>query len=457
MKIIICGAGLVGASIAIHLCEELNDITVVDSSKERLHRLAEMAEVLTVEGVAANPDILKQAGASDAEMVIAVTESDEINMMACQVARHIFQTPKTIARIRHQGYLDPQFHHGLFENVEVDNIISPEVELSRAVSIQLRVPGAFDVKDLCDGKMNLVGVLCVENSHITETPIRHLTALFPDLKMTILAVIRDGTMVMPRDGAERMHTGDRVYFVCDADHLERCMSAFGHEEHSARSVLVAGGGVIARMLLDRIKSEFPATSTRVIEQDEVSASGLAEVMPDIHIIHGNALDTTILGEAGVEKVETFVSVTDNDEVNILSALLAKRQGALHAVALVNNPGFISLVSALGVDAVINPSQITVSSILEYVRRGKIIDVHAITESLGEVIEAEALESSPIIDKPLKQSHLPKGVTVGGLYRNGEVMPVRGDTVIEAGDRMVIMAARGKVASVEKLISVAANV
>jgi trk system potassium uptake protein TrkA len=454
MKIVICGAGLVGAGIASHLVEEHNDVTVVDASEEKIQRVTDQVDVHGVVGMASYPDILAEAGARDAELLIAVTESDEVNMVACQVAHTIFNTPVKIARIRHQSYLNP-IYGDLYspDQLPIDHIISPEAEVSAGVSNQLRVPGAFDVKDMCGGKMNLVGVLCTEESPILATPIRHLTNLFPDLVITILTIIRDGQVVVPRDGNEIMLAGDRVYFVCDATHLDRAMASFGHEEPEARSVVIAGGGAIGQMLAREIETNFSNTQVHLIERNQTRARALAESLRSTSIFSGDALDSSILAEAGVHTTETFVSVTDDDEVNILSALLAKRNGAKHAVALVNIPGFIPLVSALGVDAVINPSQITVSSILEHVRRGRIRDVHPIIEDLGEVLEAEALPSSLLIGKALRDAKIPKGVVIGGVLRNERVIPARGDTVIEAGDAVVIFSARGKIPQVEKLLSV----
>ena len=280
-----------------------------------------------------------------------------------------------------------------------------------------------------------------------------MTNLFPDLAMTVLCIIRDNAVILPRRGIEEMHAGDRIYFVCDSTHLDRAMAAFGHEEPEARSVVIAGGGNIGLMLAREIATNFSNTQVQLIEMDNNRARELAEELQGTGIIHGDALDESILKEAGVHTTETFVSVTEDDEVNILSALLAKRTGAKHAVALVNMPGFIPLVGTLGVDAVINPSQITVSSILEHVRRGRIRDVHPIIEDLGEVLEAEALPSSLLVGKPLRTAKIPKGISIGGIVRDEKVISARGDSVIEAGDTVIIFAERGKIVQVEKMLSV----
>ncbi|MGB2252083.1 MAG: Trk system potassium transporter TrkA, partial [Candidatus Puniceispirillaceae bacterium] len=295
MKIVICGAGLVGSAIASHLCEEQNDVTVIDDSAENIQRITDQYDVHGVVGVASHPDRLAEAGVRDAELLIAVTESDEVNMVACQISHTIFNTPVKIARIRSTAYLDPAFA-SLYrpEHLPIDHIISPEAEVSAAISNQLRVPGAFDVQNLCDGKMNLVGVQCTENSPILGTSLRHLTSLFPDLSLTVLAIIRDGKVILPRSGVESMQTGDRVYFVCDSTHLDRAMASFGHEEGEARSVVVAGGGSIGLMLSREIEANFHNTHNQIIELHAGRAKSLAEELQGTDIINGDALDSAIL-------------------------------------------------------------------------------------------------------------------------------------------------------------------
>jgi len=453
MKIVICGAGIVGNAIARHLSAEQNDVTVIDADPDKLQRLTEQADVGAVEGVSSHPDILAQAGLKEAELLIAVTESDEINMVACQVAHTIFQTPTRIARIRSRAYLDPKVGQ-LYsrENLPIDYIISPEREVSAAVGRQLQMPGAFDVKDMAENKIKLVGVLCKENCPILATPLRHLTNLFPGLSMTVVAIIRNNQVIVPRDGTDMMQPDDRVYFVCDENHAARAMASFGHTEEEAHSIVISGGGNIGALLAQNIEAARDNAVVHIIERDRTQARKIAEQLQHTSVIWGNALEADILKEAGVTTAETFVSVSNDDEVNILSALLAKRMGALHTVALVNMPGFVPLISALGVDAVINPPQITVSSILEHIRRGRILDVHSVVEGLGEVLEAEALPTSPLVGQPLRKSRIPKGVAIGAILRKDVVIAARGDTVIEAGDRVVLFAAPGKASRAESILS-----
>ena len=453
MKIVICGAGLVGGAIAKHLAAEGSDVTVIDADTDRLQRLVETADVAAVRGTASHPDILAQAGIAEAELLIAVTESDEINMIACQMAHSLFETPSKIARIRSRAYLAPELK-SLYspDNMPIDHIISPEAEVSEAAARQLRLPGAFDVKDMAGGKIRLIGVVCHENCPILATPLRHLTGLFPGLSMTIVAIIRASEVIVPRDGKDMLQPGDRVYFVCDTDQTERAMASFGYTDEKVRNVVIAGGGNIGMMLAQDIETRFETTSCHIIERNKEQAHYLAEHLERTAVTCGNSLEGDILKEAGVASTETFVAVSNDDEVNILSALLAKRMGADHSVALVNMPGFVPLISALGVDAVINPPQITVSSILEHIRRGRILDVHSVVEGLGEVLEAETLPGSALVGQPLRKSRVPKGVSIGAILRDDVVIAARGDTIIEEGDHVVLFARHGRAGRAEAILT-----
>ena len=453
MKVVICGAGLVGSAIASHLASEQIDVTVIDADAEKIQRVVDHADVRGVVGVASHPDILTQAGLNEAELLIAVTESDEVNMVACQVAHTIFETPTRIARIRSWAYLNPNFRD-LYGpgHMPIDYIISPEQEVSSAVERQLRLPGAFDVKDMADGKVKLIGVIAGANCPILSTPLRHLTNLFPELTITIVAILRGTTVIVPRDGREELQEGDKIYFVCDESHTRRAMAAFGHTESEASSAVIAGGGSIGMLLAQKLsKNENTANST-IIEIDKNQARTIAEELTSTSVVCGDTLDSDILEEAGVASTATFVAVSNDDEVNVLSALLAKRMGALHTVALVNNPGFVPLMSTLGIDAVVNPPQITVSSILEHVRRGRIRDVHSVLEAHGEVLEAEILPTSPLVGDSLRTAKIPKGLVIGAIVRKGQVIPPRGDTIIQANDLVILFAKQGRATKAEILLS-----
>ncbi len=453
MNIIICGAGQVGTSIAGHLAQD-NNVTIIDVDAEKVQRGADLHDLRGVIGVSSHPDILEQAGAKDADMIIAVTDSDEINMVSCQVAHTIYNTPLKIARIRARSYLDPMMGD-LYspENLPIDHIISPEAEVSEAVNSRLKVPGAFDVADMCAGKARIVGVRCTASCPILGSPIRYLTDLFEDLTITIVAILRGNEIIVPRDGSGKMMEGDQVYFVCEDSHMARAMASFGHEEPESRNVLIAGAGTIGKMVAAEARDHIDNSNCIMIEASKAQAHQAAEELNDIMIINGDALEPDILAEGEVAKADTFVALTNDDEVNVLSSLLARRFGATHTVALVNMASFVPLISTLGVDSVINPPAITVSSILRHVRRGRVRDIHTIIEDRGEFMEVEALSSSPLVGVPLRKANLPKYSSVGAIVRQGEVIAPRGDTVIEPQDRVIIFAARQAINDVEKMLSV----
>ena len=454
MKIIICGAGQVGESIAGHLSEEENDVTVIDQNQERIRKVLDHCDVSGVEGLASYPEVLQKAGIEEADMIIAVTQSDEVNMIVCQIAHSMFSTPLKIARIRAQSYLDPRIEKIYnSENLPIDYKISPELEVSIAVSKRLQIPGAFDVGNFFDGKLQLIGVLCEEDCPLLNVSTRHLKDIFPDLKMNIVAIIRSGEIIVPRDGSHKMEPLDRVYFVCDTNQISRCMVAFGHEEKTANSIIIAGGGQIGKNTVNLLNDKMKEINISIIENNRDQANILAEIFANISVINGDALDQDILTEAGILNAETFVSLTNNDEVNILSALLAKRCGAIRAVTLINKPNYIPLINTLGINSVISPAQITVSSILSKIRSGSIKSIHSIIEEKGEVLEARALESSKIVGKSLKELKLPKSICIGAIFRKEELIIPRGETIIEVNDNIIIFSDNNSVKKLESILSI----
>lgn len=453
MNIIVCGAGEVGFTIARHLAMENNAVTVVDRSPELVRRVNDTLDAQGVVGHGAHPDTLKRAGAEDADMIIAVTYTDEINMVACQVAHSLFDVPTKIARIRHQSYLQPTWAN-LFsrDHLPIDVIISPEVEVARAVARRLEVPGAFEMIPLVEDKVRLLGVRCEENCPVVNTPIKQLTQLFPDLNMVVVGVVRNERAVR-LGGTTELMVGDDVYFVAETDEVPRCMAAFGHEEPDARRMLICGGGNIALLLAQTIERDYAWVNAKIIERDPDRAALVASLLDRTVVLQGDVLDPEILEEADVDSTDTVVAVTNDDEANILSAMLAKRYGAKRAISLLNKGIYGPLIATLGLDVVVSPRNITVSTILQHVRRGRIHSVHTLREGFGELIEAEALETSGLVSTPLRDTDLPDGVMIGAIVRAGRVISPRGNTVIQAGDRVVLFADPGSVRRVEKLFSV----
>ena len=453
MKVIVCGAGQVGYSIARYLAQEDNDVTVVDQSQQLTRKIADTLDIKTVNGFASHPDILEQAGAADADMLIAVTQSDEVNMIACQVGHSLFNITTKIARVRQQGYLEPKWAN-LFtrDHMPIDVIISPEREVASAIARRLRMPGAFDLISLVGDLVKLVGVRLNADCPVVNTPLRQLTQLFPDLNVRIVGIVRAGDPVSPV-GDEQLMPGDEVYFVCDHEHLDRAMAAFGHEEREARRIVVFGGGNIGQFLTQQIEAENPSVNIKIIEKDKTHAEIAARNLKRSVVLLGDVLDSDILEEANVSAAEAVVAVTNDDETNILAALLAKRQGSARAITLVNSEAYAPLVPDLGIDVVVSPRHITVSTILQHVRRGRIHSVHTLRDGFGELIEAEALETSPLVGQPLGESDLPDGVLVGAVVHDGEVIIPRSSTVIQTGDRVVLLAPAEAVRQVEKMFAV----
>ena len=453
MKVIICGAGQVGYNIAMRLTAEHNDVTVIDRSPELIKRVSDSLDVQGLVGYASHPAMLERAGAADAEMIIAVTYMDEVNMVACQVAHALFNVPTKVARVRAQNYLDPKWQD-LFsrDNMPIDVIISPEIEVARAVIRRLEVPGAFDIIPFADGAVRVVGAHLDDSCPVLNTPLRQLTELFPDLNAVIVGVVRDGELKVP-SGDDQLFSGDDIYLCVEQDHVRRALTILGHEEREARRVIIVGGGNVGLFLATELEKSYPSVHAKIIEIDQARANEVADRLPKTVVLNGNALDQEILSEANAAQTETIVAVTDDDQVNILSSLLAKRAGCQRAVALINNPGFGPLMTSLGIDIFIDPRAMTVSSILQHVRRGRIRSLHSLLGGKAEVIEAEALETSSLVGKPLREIRLGAGMIVGAIVREGQVIIPRGDTVVRAKDRVVMFALAEAVKKVEQIFTV----
>jgi trk/ktr system potassium uptake protein len=453
MKIFICGAGQVGFNIARHLTMEGNDVVVIDTSPDLIRRINDNLDAQGVVGHASRPDVLERAGIADADMIIAVTHTDEVNMVACQVAHSLFEVPIKIARVRQQSYLDPAWSN-LFsrEHLPIDVIISPEVEVARAIVRRLKVPGSFETIPLADDKVRLLGVRCDMHCPLINTPIKQLTQLFPELNIVIVGLLRNDQPVR-LSGEDELRIGDDVYFVVETAQVTRAMAAFGYEEPEARRILICGGGNIALLLAQEIEAAEAGISIKIIEADAERAATVASMLSGTIVLHGDVLDPEILEEANVASTDTVVAVTDDDETNILASLLAKRHGAHRAITLLNKSTYEPLTTMLGIDVVVSPRNITASTILQHVRRGRIHAVHTIREGFGELIEAEALETSSLVGAPLRDINLPAGVMIGAIVRDGQVISPRGNTVVQNKDRVVLFATADVVRKVEKLFSV----
>jgi trk system potassium uptake protein TrkA len=454
MKIIICGAGLVGSSIARQLSMEGNDITVIDQSPELIQNINDTLDVRAQVGFASHPTVLEAAGAESADMIIAVTLSDEINMVACQVANSLFNVPTKIARVRNQNYLKPEWNH-LFrqDHMSIDFIISPEIEVAHAVINRLHVPGAIDTIPFIDGMVKVIGLRCDDDCPMINMSLGRIQKKMLDAGVSILGLLRNEDFLVADEG-QNLLEGDELYFSCDVKNVQRAMAMFGHEEREARRILIIGGGNVGLFLAEMLEKESADIKIKLIEVDRERAEYVADKLNKTTVINGSALSQEILEEANVAVSETVIAVSNDDEVNILSSLMAKRFGGQRVVTLVNNSAAYSpLTSSLGIDVAINPREITVSSILQHIRKGRIVSVHSICKGKAEVIEAEAVEASSVVGKRMEDLDLPRGIVIGSIVRNGNVIVPDEDTIIKAGDRIIILSLANMVGKVEKVFSV----
>jgi len=453
MKVIICGAGQVGFGIAEQLSLEQNDVVVIDNSQVLVQTIADQLDVQGIIGHGSHPDILRQAGAEDADMIIAVTLIDEVNMIACQVAHSLFDIPTKVARVRAQSYLQPEWQD-LFsrENMPIDVIISPEIAVGDMVMRRLGAPGAFETIHFADDLVTVAGILCGEDCPVIDTPLTQLTELFPDLQAVVVGIVRAGKLFVPK-GSDQMLVGDEVYLVAEHDQIERTLGIFGHEEKQAHRIVLAGGGNIGLYVASRLERENKRASVKIIEVDRDRAIYAADHLKRSVVLHGRANDQELLREADVRDAEAFVALTNDDQVNILSAVMAKQEGCSHTLSLINSMDYIPVLKSLGIDAYISPRATTVSTILQHVRRGRIRGVHSVQNGLAEVIEAEALDTSPLVGKPLREAGLPDGIRIGAIVRDGTMIYPSGSSQIKAHDRVVIFALAEHVREVEHLFRV----
>ncbi|SDU33142.1 Trk system potassium transporter TrkA [Halopseudomonas salegens] len=452
MKIIILGAGQVGASVAAELASEANDITVIDTDGQRLRELGDRLDIRTVQGRGSFPTVLRQAGADDADMLIAVTSSDETNMIACQVAFTLFKTPTKIARVRESAYLT---RGGLFKNaaVPIDVLISPEQVVTNYIKRLIDNPGALQVLDFADGKVQLVAVRAYYGGPLVGQELRFLRQHMPGVDTRVAAIFRKNRPILPQ-GDTVIEADDEVFFVAATPDIRAVMSELRRLEKSNKRIIIAGGGNIGERLAEAIENRY---RVKIIEKNPARADYLAQNLDRTVVLSGSASDKELLIEENIEEVDIFCAVTDDDEANIMSAMLAKRLGARKVMALINNPAYVDLVQGGEIDIAISPSQATIGTLLTHVRRGDIVNVYSLRRGAAEAIEAIAhgdARSSQVIGKPIRDIKLPPGTTIGAIVRDEEVLIAHDSTVIEADDHVVLFVIDKKhIRDVERLFQV----
>ncbi|MBP0481907.1 Trk system potassium transporter TrkA [Sagittula salina] len=453
MKVIICGAGQVGWQIARHLSGERNDVTVVDNNPDLVRRATDTLDVQGIAGFASYPDVLDRAGARDADMIIAATYSDEVNMVTCQVAHSIFSVPRKIARLRAQSYLTA-IYSDLYrrEHLPIDVVISPEREVAEAALQRLSAPVAFDTETFLDGAAQLMGLSIDEDCPIVNTPLRQLTDLFSTLRAVVVGVRREGTLFAPESG-DQLFVGDSAYVMVHSEDVRRTLEIFGKQVRKLERVVIVGGGNVGLAVARRLEKRSERVRAKVIERDRKVAEHAAEALERTIVLHGDGLDQSLQTEAGIERADAALCVTDDDKVNMLAAVRAKAAGCPMVIALINDPTLVPLMEPLGIDAYINPRSTTVSSILRHIRHGKVRMVYSIGDAEAEVIEAEVLSTSPIAGALIRDIDFPEGVLVGAVKRGKTVMKPTGGLRVEDGDLVVLFALSGDVPEVERLLQV----
>jgi trk system potassium uptake protein TrkA len=452
MKIIILGAGQVGKSVADNLASEANDITVVDTDENLLRDLQDRFDLGTVQGHAAHPEVLRRAGAEDADMIIAVTNSDETNMAACQVAYTLFHTPARIARVRSQGFLDyPElFGQGAFP---VTLCISPEQQVTEYIIRLIENPGALQVLDFADGRVRLVGVKAYYGGPLVGHELRTLYEHMPDVEARVAAIYRNGQPILPQ-GDTVMQADDEVFFLAARDNIRAVMGELRRLEKPYRRLIIAGGGNIGKRLARALESNY---RVKIIESDLRRSRMVAEALDRTIVLHGDAADEDLLLEENIENTDVFCAVTNDDEVNILSAMLAKRLGARKVMALINRSAYVSLVQAGVIDIAISPQQATIGTLLTHVRRGDVVQVHSLRRGAAEAIEAIAhgdKNSSKVVGRRVEQIKLPRDTSIGALVRDEEVIIAHHDTVIQSEDHVILfLLDKRQISDVEKLFQV----
>jgi len=453
MKVIICGAGQVGWQIARHLSGENNDVTVVDNNTALVHRAMDTLDVQGVAGFASYPDVLEQAGARDADMVIAATYSDEVNMVTCQVAHSVFDIPRKIARLRSQSYLDA-IYSDLYrrDHLPIDVVISPEREVAEAALSRLAAPSAFDTESFLDGKAQLLGITLDEDCPVLDTPLRQLTDLFSTLRAIVVGVRRAGKLFVPEAG-DQLFAHDQIYVFTETGDVRRTLEIFGKSTASSERVVILGGGNVGLAVARALEAQGGKVRAKVIELNRNVAEKAADALERTVVLHGDGMDLEILKEAGIGRADAILAVTDDDKVNLLTSVRAKAAGAKMAISLVNDPTLVSMMEPLGIDAYINPRATTVSSILRHIRHGKVRAVYSVGDAEAEVIEAQVLGTSPIAGQRIRDTDLPEGVLVGAVMKGDEVIRPAGSTRIDEGDVIALFCLSGDVPEVERLLQV----
>lgn len=453
MKILILGAGQVGGTLAENLASEANDITVIDTDAVRLRELQDRLDIRTVQGMASYPTVLSQANAEDADMLIAVTNSDETNMVACQIASILYNTPTKISRVRASAYLSNNKLFGKEGGFPIDVMISPEHLVTRHITRLIEYPGALQVLEFSKGLVRLVAIRATEGGPLVGRELSYLRTHMPKIETRVAAIFRKDRAIMPR-GDTVLEDGDEVFFIAGADHIRSVMSELQPLVKNYKRIFICGGGNIGQRLAHTLENRY---QVKLLERNHERCVLLSENLRKTVVLEGNAADKDILLEENIENTDVFCAVTNDDEANIMASLLAKRLGARKVFTLINNPDYVDLIQGGEIDVAISPQQTTIGSLLTHVRRGDVVNVHSLRRGAAEAIEAIAHgdhKSSKVIGRRLDEINLPQGATIGAIVRHNEVLIAHDHLRVQPDDHVIMfLVDKSRIREVEKLFSV----
>ena len=462
MKILILGAGQVGGTLAENLANEANDITVIDSDSARLRELQDRLDIRTMHGRASYPTVLRQAGAEDADMVIAVTNSDETNMVACQVSKLLYKTPTTICRVRANAYLAKSelfYRRDMDKDLDslrgfpIDVLISPEHLVTKHITRLIEYPGTLQVLEFSKGLVRLVAIRATKGGPLVGHELSYLRTHMPKIDTRVAAIFRKDRAIMPQ-GDTVIEDGDEVFFIAASDHIRSVMSELQPLSKPYKRIFICGGGNIGYRLANTLESRY---QVKILERDHDRCVMLSERLRKTVVLEGNAADKDILLEENIENTDVFCAVTNDDEANIMASLLAKRLGARKVLTLINNPDYVDLIQGGDIDVAISPQQTTIGSLLTHVRRGDVVNVHALRRGAAEAIEAIAHgdhRSSKVVGKRLDEINLPSGTTIGAIVRHNEVLIAHDHLRVQPDDHVILfLVDKSRIRDVEKLFQV----
>lgn len=449
MKILIVGAGEVGFHIASHLARENKDVVVIDKDPAAIRRVSDNIDVQVVNGSGSSPVILKEAGINEAEILLAVTNSDETNLVSCMVASLISPSTKKLARIRHADY--DEYHEAFSEHApHIDTLINPDIEVVKTIDMLMNVPGAVEVSEFADGRVIFVGIRLDKSARLAGVSLSEIFDKTGKQSPLIAALVRNEELIIPR-GHHRLEAEDLIYFISEKDKLKDSLSIFDKHVEPIDRVLIVGGGGIGYRLAALLEEN--SVYTKIIEKNSDRCTKLAQKLNKAVVLHGDGSDQELLKAENVQDMDVVVTLTNDEETNIITSLLAKRMGARKIITKISKFSYLPLMSMIGLEQIVSPRLSAINTILQHIRRGKVISSRSIKDEQAEVMEAVALETSEIVGKPIKEISIPKGALVTGIIRNDAVIIPTGKSVIEPGDRIIIFSRRQDIPDIEKILAV----